>query len=214
MIFTVKQMKTNFDMLWFAEDKNGQNICAILCPFTKGYLDIDFNYGENMCRDRLYYNPNSTEYGSSIKDRLSFRFFRDGHYMAPVEVLTKKVKGLFQSYQYRKINDNNQNFYMYEVGLGSKGLFLCFYKEDELIAIADKTLTVVNFQDEYKIYAISENFIRPIMALLIQYDMTAHGDVMDVAVHSVVHKKVNTIQKELITKYDPEFIPRVKAMQA
>ena len=44
--------------------------------------------------------------------------------------------------------------------------------------------------------------------------MTAHGDVMEVAVHSDVHKKVNTIQKELITKYDPEFIPRVKAMQA
>ena len=70
-----------------------------------------------------------------------------------------------------------------------------------------------NFQDEYKIYATSDDFIRPIMALLIQYDMTSHGDVMEVAVRSVKHKKVNTMQKELIAKYDPEFIPRVKAIQ-
>jgi len=48
---------------------------------------------------------------------------------------------------------------------------------------------------------------------LIYYDITAYGDVMEIALHSTKEKWVNTPYKELIEKYDASFISRIKEME-
>ena len=44
---------------------------------------------------------------------------------------------------------------------------------------------------------------------MIYYDTIQYGDVMERAVHSKKKDALNTIQKDLIAKFDRSFIPRV-----
>ena len=210
MIFTVSQVKTNFNMAWIAECDD-KAVAGATCPFEKGKLTITIDYDKGV-KDKLYYNPNETSNGTSLVDRLSFKLFSGEERIGTVLGRNQKVKGFLQSYPYRVLTIGEKDYYLYEVGFGRKGLYLCFYEEDKLIAIADKNLVVINYRDEYKIYAESDKHIEIIMPLLLHYDMTAHGDMMSISALSVKRKIVNTIQKELIAKYDPEFIPRIKAM--
>ena len=208
MIFRIEQVKTNFNMVWMAS-QDSNNLCTAISPFEKGSLNIIMDY-PNGDKHRLYYNPSDTSYGTSLIDRLTFKLFDGENLIGTVVGQNKKVKGFLQSYPYRVLKIGNEEFFLYEVGFGSKGLFLCIYKGDELIAIADKDLTVINYQDKYTVYTESDEYTSIIMTLIMHYDITAHGDMMEIAVKSVKRKKVNTIQKELIAKYDPNFIAMVK----
>lgn len=208
MIFEIQQTKTNFNMVWIAEQEK-KSIATVVCPFEKGRLNITFDY---MDKDRycLFFNPYNTSFRTSLLDRLSFKLIHNEGVVGSIVGKTQKVKGFLQSYPYRVMNFQNINYYLYEVGFGSNGLYLCIYKENELIAIAEKDLKVVNFRDHYTVYLLNYNNFKVIMPLLIHYDITEHGDMMEVAVRSVKMKKVNTVQKELIAKYDPTFIPKIK----
>lgn len=210
MIFEIQQTKTNFNMVWIAKQEN-KTIATAISPFEKGQLNIEIDYLDNN-KFRLYYNPNDASLGTSFTDRFSFKLLCNEIVVGHIVGKNQKVKGLFQSYSYRIMNFQNTNYYLYEVGFGNDGLYLCIYKENELIAIADKDLKVINYKDHYTVYALNENYLKILLPLIMHYDITAHGDMMEIAVRSVRKKKVNTIQKGLIAKYDPNFIPRIKAM--
>lgn len=211
MIFIIEQVKTNFNMVWMAS-QDSNNLCTAISPFEKGSLNIIMDY-PNGEKHRLYYNPSDTSYGSSLIERLTFKLFDGDILIGTVVGQNRKVKGFLQSYPYRVLKMGNEEFFLYEVGFGSKGLFLCIYKGDELIAIADKDLTVINYQDKYIVYTESAEYTSIIMTLIMHYDITAHGDMMEISLASVKKKKVNTIQKELIAKYDSSFIPKIKALE-
>ena len=195
-------------MVWIAE-QNGKSIATAICPFEKGQVNIIVDYSD---KDRycLSYNPNDSSRGNSLIDRFSFQVIHDGNMVGTIAGLNKKVKGFLQSYPYRVMKLQNEAYYLYEVGFGNEGLYLCIYRGDELIAIADKDLKVINFRDHYTVYAANECDLKVIMPLMMHYDITAHGDMMEIAVRSVKKKIVNTIQRELIAKYDPTFIPTIK----
>lgn len=208
MIFEIQQTRTNFNMVWIAE-QGKKSIATAICPFEKGQLNIAIDYFD---KDRfcLSYNPNDTSFGTSLLNRLSFKLIHSEKVVGSIVGKNQKVKGFLQSYPYRVMNFQDANYYLYEVGFGNDGLYLCIYKENQLIAIAEKDLKVVNFQDHYTVYALNEDDLKIIMPLIMHYDITAHGDMMEIAVRSVKKKKVNTIQKELITKYDSTFIMTIK----
>lgn len=210
MIFKIEQTKTNFNMVWMAEE-NSESVCVAISPFEKGRFTVDMDYSDGT-KNKLYYNPSDTSYGSTLKERLCFRLFDETDIIGTIVGLNRKVKGFLQSYPYRVLTIGNDEYFLYEVGFGSKGLFLCIYKGEELIAIAEKDLVVINYQDKYTVYTTSVEWVKVIMPLLVQYDMTSHGDMMEISMRSVARKKVNTIQKELLAKYDPNFIPMIKAM--
>lgn len=210
MIFQLEQIKTGFNMAWITDAK-GASVATAICPLQRGQVNVNIDYPDGSSQ-RLYYNPSDTSMGSSLLDRLTFKLYVGDEMVGSIVGKNQKVKGLFQSYPYRNMNFQGNNYYLYEVGFGKKGLYLCIYRDEKLIAIADKELKVVNFQDKYTVYALDQRDIPAIMPLLMHYDMTAHGDVMEIAVRSVKWKSVNTIQKELIAKFDPEFIPRVKRL--
>lgn len=192
--------------------ENSINLCTAVSPLEKGCLNIIMDYPSGE-KHRLYYNPSDTSHGTSLIDRLTFKLFDGDNLIGTVVGQNKKVKGFLQSYPYRVLKTGNEEFFLYEVGFGSKGLFLCIYKGDELIAIADKDLIVINYQDKYTVYSESSEYASIIMTLIMHYDITAHGDMMEISLASVKKKKVNTIQKELIAKYDSSFIPKIKAYE-
>ena len=209
MIFKIEQMRTNFNMVWMAT-KDSTNLCTAISPFEKGCLNIMMDY-PNGEKHRLYYNPSDTSYGTSLIERLTFKLFDGDNLIGTVSGQNKKVKGFLQSYPFRILKLSHEEFFLYEVGFGNKGLYLCIYKGDELIAIADKDLTVINYQDKYTVYTEKAEYTPIIMTLIMYYDITAHGDMMEISLVSVKKKKVNTIQKELIAKYDSSFIAKIKA---
>ena len=210
MICKFIQTRIGSNLEWFVEQE-GTVICNVKAPFERGQINMHLNYTNEM-NQRLYFNPSDRTYGASMKDRFSFKLFQGDEMIGMVSAPNKMLKGWFKSYQYREVVINGVPYYLYEVGFGYKGLFLRIYRGDELIAIAEINLVVTNFRDTYTIYAVSVRDLPYMMPLLLHYDVTAHGDITQMAVASVKVTIRNTIQPDLIAKYDPEFIPRIKAM--
>lgn len=208
MIVDIVQTKTNFNMEWRASS-NEQEIAIGIAPFIKGKFQVQIDYNKGRKID-LYYNPLDTTWGTKLSDRLSFKIFEDSELIGKLVGATKKI-GLLKSYAYYDASFEGEQYYAYEVGFGSKGLYLCIYKNEELIAIVDKALKVINFKDTYRAYIKNKADFDIVMLFTIYYDATSYGDVMEIAVLSVKEKRVNTIQKELINKFDQSFIDSIKA---
>ena len=210
MILNISQTKTNFNMEWIVTQ--GECLFAeARAPFEKGRFTISVDYKEASCQ-RLYFNPTDTTWGSKMVERMSFKIFEDNNKVGHIVGKTQKT-GFLKAYPYYEFEYNQKLYYGYEVGFGSKGLFLCIYDGEKLIAIVDKKLRVVNFRDSYTAYVEGEQYVPVVVPFTLYYDSATYGDVMDIAVVSIKEKRVNTVQKELIAKYDPTFIPKVKAME-
>ena len=211
MIIYVQQTKSNFDMQWCATDKNGLSVADIAAPFVVGKFEatVSLNTGESA---HLYYNPYDKSWGERLQDRLSFKVLATNGKLGHILGKTRKT-GFLKGYAYYEIVFGDEIYEGYEVGFGHKGLYLCVYKNDRLIAIIDKKLVTINFKDAYTVYMEDATCTLPILAFLTYYDVTVYGDLMDVAVLSAKERIVVTPQKELIAKYDPNFIPRIKAME-
>lgn len=208
MIFEVRQATTTPNMVWFAVSGE-KTIATAISPLEKGHLNIVIDYLDGS-QQRLHYNPNEHEKEESIIDKLSFKIFQDEKLVGAIVGKNKRVKGFLQSYPYRVMTIHETNYFLYEVGFGSEGLYLCIYKENELITIVEKELRVVNYKDRYTAYCYDQIELELIMPLILYYDITVYGNIMNSSVRSVQWKRVYTIQKELISKYDPTFIPRIK----
>lgn len=213
MILFIKQTKANFDMEWEISDATLSRTAIAKAPFTRGKFEAEIMY-DNFKKQMLYFNPQDTTWGKTLKDRLSFKVFVEQNKVGSiVGGETKKVSGFLQSYNYYKFVLENETYYGYEVGFGKKGLYLCIYKGEELISIVQKNLKVVNFKDSYVAYLEDEKYISVVVPFSIYYDVTAYGDVMEWSTLSIKEKRVNTTSKELCSKFDADFINRVIAKE-
>lgn len=211
MIFNIRQTKTYIDMEWLVTDTNDELYTLVKAPFVTGKFQADAFF-KDRTQYALYYNPSDTTWGTKLKDRLSFKVLRDGCCLGTVVGQTKKL-GFLKSYAYYEFTLDNEVYYGYEVGFGQRGLYLCIYHGDQLIAIVDKSVTVVNFQDCFTAYLSDEQYAKLTILFVIYYDVIAYNDPREIALLSVQQRSVNTIQKELIAKYDPDFIAKIKAME-
>lgn len=211
MILNIQQTKSNFHMEWIAQRTTGELFSKVEAPFVTGKFEA-FAAFSDATQLKLYYNPYDTSMGTALKDRLSFKVLQEGCFLGKILGKTKSV-GFLKSYPYYEITFDNEVYYVYEVGFGSKGLYLCVYKGDMLIAIVDKALRVINYKDSYVAYLLNEQYAKIVTAFVVYYDVTAYGDLMQIALLSVKERRVNTVQKDLIEKFDPNFIPRIKAME-
>lgn len=209
MIVDIEQLKTNFDMSWIA--KTGSSVISRAeAPFIKGKFQVKIAVSAEEQLD-LYYNPMDTTWGTKLSDRLSFKLFKGTELIGKIVGKTKKI-GLMKSYAYYEFLIGNDYYYGYEVGFGKAGLYFCIYHENNLIAIVEKMLRVVNYQDHYRVYMVSSDDLKIVFPFVVYYDVTSYGDIMEVAVKSVKVKYVKTIQKALIEKYNPDFIAKIKRM--
>lgn len=104
---------------------------------------------------------------------------------------------------------SNQIIEAYEVGFGRKGIYLCLWSDNTLIAIISKKLHNKNFESSYQIFAQSADIMALMIIAASFWDITRYF----VTTSSEEWHTLNTWQKELKNKYDPAFIPRIKAME-
>ncbi len=209
MIADIIQTKTNFNLSWNILC-NGTVIADAEAPFMPNMFLSEIRLPGEI--RKLIYDPSDTSYGKTLQDRLAFRVFDKDHYIGSIAGKTQMVKKFFGSYPYYEYQENGEIYQVYEVGFGMKGLYLCFYKDGHLICTVEKELTTVNFKDKYKCYLADDAYLTVVATFVIYYDTVSYGDIMDLAVYSKKKSVVNTYQKALKEKYDPEFIPRIKAM--
>lgn len=210
MIMDIIQTKTNFNLAWDVISR-GKKIADADAPFIPFMFLAEVRLPDDL--RKLIFNPNDTSHGTSLRDRLTFRLYDKDHEIGSIAGRTQKVNKLFGSYPYYEYVENGETYLVYEVGFGMKGLYLCFYKNDSLFCIVEKELTTVNFKDKYKCYMTDDRYLSVVTAFVIYYDTVSYGDILDKAVYSRKKAVVNTYQKELKAKFDPNFIPKIKALE-
>lgn len=205
MIVRLEQEKTNFELTYRFTQGN-ETICFARSPFQTGKFDMDIRYADGTVRQFHF----DSSVGSSLKERLSFKLFENG---TRIGTFVGATKGLFfKGYTYYELEYQGRIYAFYEVGLGTKGLYLCLYDGDRLLAMAGKDRVVKNYQDTYTLYLKSGTDFPLLSAALLYYDVVSYGDFMKLSVHSTKRTIVIARNKELLAKYDPDFIAQVRAI--
>ncbi len=210
MQLSIQQTKTNFNMAWEVLDKDNQRYAFIDAPLAMGYFEATAVF-RNHTPKRLYHNTHDKTWGSSVADRLNLKIFENQNdYVGTMEGVTEKI-GFLKSYIYHKIEYKGTVYSAYEVGFGNKGLYLCIYKGDKIIAIVNKKLRVINYKDSYVCYLENEEDADMVISYVVYYDMVSYGDWLDISLYSGEEKLVVTLQKELKAKFVADFIPKIIA---
>lgn len=134
-----------------------------------------------------------------------------------IDYVSKKGQGLFGRYAYWNFIYQNHAYDLYEVGLGKDGIWLCIYQDGLTIAQCQLHTTVVNYENEYTMYAqddISKELLVMIMTLWdVQgwfldkiKDVEGAKDLTKKANHNKTRYSLSTVQKELKARYNPDFI--------
>lgn len=128
----------------------------------------------------------------------------------------KKLFEAPKAYNYQEFTFKGQKYDMYDVRMRGTGIFYCIYKDSELVAMIEKYLTVVNWLDNYTIYALDEidsEFL---------FLAAAHNDYLNFEEEimpqgQVYHREtgVSTIEyrKDILDKYDPDFKQKIMEME-
>lgn len=189
--------------------QDGALVCKMAAPVVPSILGehYQFQYQDGTVREMLL-EPRGK---GSLKDRLSYYFLEGGEQVGSIcGAAVKKGWAFFRGYMYNDITYHGRKFALYEVGLGSEGLFFCLYEGNRLVAVADKKLIVHNWLDHYMLY-LEEDDLFPLFSMVMVYcDVTRFGNA-DELEQSEIGYAYRTPQKELRAKYDPAFIPRIKA---
>lgn len=120
--------------------------------------------------------------------------------------LTSKFAGKFLSgYRYVQITFYSEVFNCYVVGMGKEGTFVCIYSGDEQIAMIEKSTVVYDNRDFYRIYIKDNKHMEIVCLFATYYDHSTASNYNQAAIKS---KKINyyyTLNKELKSKYNPQF---------
>lgn len=96
-------------------------------------------------------------------------------------------------------------FTAYEVGLGKQEICVPVYCGSQQIAEIRKSPEVINNKDIYDLYLKNNNYLIPVMMLALYYDLIRFGNNSEISVGRQV-TYVTTKNKEILEKYDPDFI--------
>ena len=122
---------------------------------------------------------------------------------------TERKKNIFSKYDYIKCFYNQKEYNLYSIGLGEKGV-CSLYCNEEQIAEINKDGIIYNDLHNYDIYSIDQN--SALIAVLMScymYVMACYKPGVKVT-ESVKKNYSKTTNKELISKYNPEWINKVK----
>jgi len=131
--------------------------------------------------------------------------------------ISPKRKKLFQlpkSYEYKEFTFKGEKYEMYDVRSGGQVNF-CIYKENELVAIVERALTVINWLDNYTIYSLNDIDIEFLFLA------AAHYDYLNFEINMPQGRTFNietgdaTIEyrKDILDKYDPDFKQKIIEME-
>lgn len=134
-----------------------------------------------------------------------------------VDYVSKKGQGLFGRYTYWSFVYQEHTYDLYEVGLGRDGIWLCIYRDDVTVAQCQLHTKVVNYENEYTMYAV-DNLSKSLLVMIMTLwdvqgwfldklpDVDGAQDLSKKAHHNTNQYSLSTIPKDLKAKYDPNFI--------
>ncbi len=124
----------------------------------------------------------------------------------------KKGKFFWRNIFYWSTFYNNIYYKIYEVGRKREGTYFCIYADDVLVAMIKKSIKTNRNSTYYEIFS-ERNVPKELLLVINLYiDLVRYyPDSRETNTYSTECKI--TTQKELQAKYDPDFIPRIKAMQ-
>lgn len=134
-----------------------------------------------------------------------------------VDYVSKKGQGLFGRYAYWSFVYQEHTYDLYEVGLGRDGIYLCIYQDDVTVAQCQLHTKVVNYENEYTMYAVDDLSKSLLVMIMTLWDVQGWfldklpeidgaQDLSKKAHHNTNQYSVSTLQKDLKAKYDPNFI--------
>lgn len=103
---------------------------------------------------------------------------------------------------------------VYSVSLGKKGQYLCFYDGEQIIGIIEKDIKVKNYLDTYTIYVEDAKYANSLIVMCLDYDISNYRKTQTAIFTSTRSNQYGpvTSNPDILNKYDPSFIPRVKSM--
>ncbi len=126
-------------------------------------------------------------------------------------VKTKKVLFMQIDYEYYKFEIEGRCYQVFESGLGPGMHFYSMYEDGVVVGVIHKQDRIVNDLDHYTLYTEDEVAMKDLVVYTMFLASTEYFKTTD-AGYSIDDASVYTAQQELRDKYDPTFIPRIKAM--
>ena len=205
MIIDMKKTRSGMSADFIFSEKDNPNLYGAHAKLGIESPDIYF-----MQKDEEIFNLSSDEVpieGWSIFSRdkvLSYIKEPNGDICG--EVSLKVARRFVRGYKYIQINYNAELINCYEVRMGKEGTFVCLYLGDRQIAMIEKSAAVHdNREDFYKIYIKEDKYAEIVCLYAVYYDYLNSEN--DNAFITKSRKKDNeyTINKELKSKYNPQF---------
>lgn len=140
----------------------------------------------------------------SEKKRMTYKVF-DSNNNFTGDISFRKQKGIF-GYSYYIFNFKDKEYYIYEIGLGRKGIKIPIYLEDKQIALIEKDAVVKNFQDIYTFHIIDELYVDVVSMFCVYYDMDKYSNRGVSSSNYTQTRLLYTTNKKLKVKYNDEFI--------
>lgn len=120
----------------------------------------------------------------------------------------RRTKLLF-GYQYYEINFESSLYRAYEIGLGKEGIVIPIYKDDMQIALIEKPTKVYDNKDTYTIYIEDGKYAIAVLLFSIYFDSVNFGHYNEVVYKTQSTTYTYTLNKELKSKYNPNFKDKI-----
>jgi len=145
--------------------------------------------------------------GNSKKFR-QYNIFENNNIVGQI-YQTEFKKNIFSRYSYNKCFYKKQEYNLYSIGLGEKGVNV-LYKNNTQISQIENDGTIYNDLHHYNIYSVDKEsaFISVLMSCYM-YIITSYKPGVKVT-ESVKKIYSKTTNKDLISKYNPEWINKFK----
>ncbi len=222
MILEIKKVSSQSDLRWEVYKK--QLLYGEATQLVNGNLKrrIKFDLTELSSSGvdyyEMFYNPTNISSGTFFQKHGFYIYENDGN--APLCCIRKHILGGLPHFISLKreiyvMDFDSYGYLVYDILMGTKGRFLFVYRDDKVVAAIHHPNTVVNFHDCYTVYA-DENEIdcNYLVMLVLFWDVSVFDRYeADMVTGIKINSNTSvTLPKVIREKYDPDFIPRIKAM--
>ncbi len=170
-----------------------------------GSMEVELNliiYNQNLS---LKYSTDKTD--KIIKKFRPYSILQDNNIIGEM-FQTEFRKNIFSKYDFNRCIYNNKEYNLYSIGLGKKSASV-LYSDNTQLAQIEKEGIVYNDLHNYNIYSIDkESASISVLMSIYMYISTCYKPGIKVK-ESVVKNYSKTTNKELLNKYNPEWIKSI-----
>lgn len=126
------------------------------------------------------------------------------------KISLKQSGGFFLNrYGYYEMEFYGRTYIMYSVGMGKEGMKYPIYVDGMQIALIEKPCEVENNLDNYRVYSMYDEYSDIAHIFCLYIDMVTHPNRGEIVTKSVQKNYKITTNKELKSKYNPDFADMV-----